>query len=311
MPFRGARRVLPGGRGGLYLAVSCLTVFAFACLVGILAILNSSDVDGNELTTGQYFDLLQQGRIQTATILTPQNLVHGIYDRGIYWLSIPSGLEGELISQFETAGIAFKEEHLARSTAVIPLGMVLLSLLLVDGFVIASLAPRRYAVMISRANRRSRWLRRLVPLFVVSIGVISIPILLMSPSTPGREIRLDQYITLLRQGRIQSATFLEVDKRVSGQYDRGSYWLAVSLPALRSTVESKQNEAGVESEVQEQTARSLIRPGAVALGIVVLLLGALIVGTLTVDPSIGASKQDRPQPGSHGPPFEERGYTQD
>ncbi|MGI8983895.1 MAG: hypothetical protein ACR2HM_05090, partial [Acidimicrobiales bacterium] len=36
-----------------------------------------------------------------------------------------------------------------------------------------------------------------------------------SPRTGGQELRLDQYITLLRQGRISSAVILETDNRIS------------------------------------------------------------------------------------------------
>src|SRR5215510_10529702 len=49
-----------------------------------------------------------------------------------------------------------------------------------------------------------------------------------NPHTGGRELRIDQYITLLRQGRIQSATILESDNRIAGKYDRGNYWVAVA-----------------------------------------------------------------------------------
>ena len=37
-----------------------------------------------------------------------------------------------------------------------------------------------------------------------------------SPHTGGHELRIDQYITLLRQGRIQTATILESDNRIIG-----------------------------------------------------------------------------------------------
>ena len=40
-----------------------------------------------------------------------------------------------------------------------------------------------------------------------------------SPHTGGTQLRIDQYITLLRQGRIQTATILESDNRITGKYD--------------------------------------------------------------------------------------------
>src|SRR3954452_19604033 len=62
-------------------------------------------------------------------------------------------------------------------------------------------------------------------------AVLALPILIgfyatllwwSSPRTGGKELRLDQYITLLRQGRISNATILETDNRIAGTYDRAS-----------------------------------------------------------------------------------------
>lgn len=58
---------------------------------------------------------------------------------------------------------------------------------------------------------------------------------------PGRgtELRIDQYITLLRQGRIRTATIVEDENRIVGSYDRGDYWVnyvGSLLPRLESAL---------------------------------------------------------------------------
>src|SRR5262249_7669136 len=61
-----------------------------------------------------------------------------------------------------------------------------------------------------------------------------------NPHTGGNQLRIDQYITLLRQGRIQTATILESDNRITGKYDRGVYWIAVGS---RETIFSRLTSA--------------------------------------------------------------------
>jgi hypothetical protein len=74
----------------------------------------------------------------------------------------------------------------------------------------------------------------------------------------GTELRLDQYITLLRQGRVASATVVEGASVVEGQYDGGDYWVRVSeggetiLARLVSAVE----DAGVPLRVEPRVKRA-------------------------------------------------------
>src|SRR2546428_7793941 len=51
-----------------------------------------------------------------------------------------------------------------------------------------------------------------------------------SPHTPGRQLRLDQYLTLLRQGQIPGAGILDTDNRITGHYTRGPYSSAFRRP---------------------------------------------------------------------------------
>ena len=66
-----------------------------------------------------------------------------------------------------------------------------------------------------RAGNRKRALLFAILAFPVLIGFYATLLWWSSPRTGGRELRLDQYITLLRQGRISSATILESDNRIT------------------------------------------------------------------------------------------------
>ncbi len=93
-----------------------------------------------------------------------------------------------------------------------------------------------------------------------------------NPRSPGDELRIDQYVTLLRQGRVHDATILESDNRIIGSYDRGRYWVAFAggRETLFSRLTSALEDAGVPTKVRQQPLKNLVGP-------VTLLLPALIV----------------------------------
>src|SRR5205807_256609 len=79
-----------------------------------------------------------------------------------------------------------------------------------------------------------------------------------NPHTGGTELRLDQYVTLLRQGRIQTATILEPDNRIVGRYDRGEYWVAFgNSETIFSRLTSALEDAGVAYKVEQQPLKNL------------------------------------------------------
>ena len=100
-----------------------------------------------------------------------------------------------------------------------------------------------------------------------------------SPRTEGRELRLDQYITLLRQGRISSATILETDNRISGTYDRGKYWVAVAAgrETIFARLTSALEDAGVPLKVQQQPLKNLLVPASLILPAFIVVDGFLIL----------------------------------
>ena len=118
--------------------------------------------------------------------------------------------------------------------------------------------------------------------------IIALPILVAfyatllwwsSPRTEGRELRIDQYITLLRQGRIQTATVLESDNRIVGQYDRGDYWVAVAAgrETIFSRLTSALEDAGVAYKVKQQPLKNLVVPASMILPALIVVDGLLIL----------------------------------
>ncbi len=99
-----------------------------------------------------------------------------------------------------------------------------------------------------------------------------------NPHTPGTQLRIDQFITLLRQGRIQSATILETDNRITGKYDRGNYWITVgSRETIFSRLTSAMEDAGVAYKVQQQPLKNLIIPASMLLPALIIVDGLFIL----------------------------------
>jgi cell division protease FtsH len=93
-----------------------------------------------------------------------------------------------------------------------------------------------------------------------------------NPRSPGDELRIDEFLTLLRQGRVHEATILETDNRIIGSYDGGQYWLAYAggRETLFARLTGALEDAGVPFDVQQQPLKNLVMP-------VTLLLPALII----------------------------------
>jgi cell division protease FtsH len=109
-----------------------------------------------------------------------------------------------------------------------------------------------------------------------------------NPHTGGTELRLDQYVTLLRQGRIQTATILESDNRITGKYDRGTYWVAVgSRETVFSRMTSALEDAGVAYKVKQQPLKNLIVPASLILP-ALLVVDGLFILFLIMRPGGGA-----------------------
>ena len=121
-------------------------------------------------------------------------------------------------------------------------------------------------------NGRKRALVLCVLALPLLIAFYALVLWWSNPRSPGDELRVDQFTTALRQGRINDATILESDNRIVGSYERGRYWIAYAAgrETLFSRLTSALEDAGVPTQVKQQPLKNLVGP-------VTLLLPALII----------------------------------
>ena len=113
----------------------------------------------------------------------------------------------------------------------------------------------------------------------ILIGFYIVVLYWSQPRSPGDELRLDQFITLLRQGRIQDATILESDNRVVGRYDRGQYWVAIAggRETLFARVVQALEEGGVPTSVKQQPLKNLVVPATLLLPALIIVDGLFVL----------------------------------
>ncbi len=154
---------------------------------------------------------------------------------------------------------------------------------------------------------RKRGLLLCIIALPVLIGFYALLLWWSNPRADGRELRIDQYITLLRQGRIQTATILESDNRIVGKYDRGNYWVAVAAgrETIFSRLTSALEDAGVAYKVKQQPLKNLIVPASMILP-ALLVVDGLFILFLFLRPGgadamgFGKSKAKRPRDAGTG-----------
>ena len=88
-----------------------------------------------------------------------------------------------------------------------------------------------------------------------------------SPHTPGRQLRLDQYLTLLRQGQIQDAVILDTDNRITGNYTAGPYWIAFGsqVSPVYGQLTGALEAAGVPTTLRQEPLKNLVGPVTILL----------------------------------------------
>jgi cell division protease FtsH len=130
-----------------------------------------------------------------------------------------------------------------------------------------------------KAGSRKKALLFAVLALPVLIGFYATLLWWSSPRTGGTELRLDQYITLLRQGRVSSAVILETDNRITGTYDRGKYWVAVAAgrETIFARLTSALEDAGVPLKVKQQPLKNLLVPASLILPAFIVVDGFLIL----------------------------------
>jgi cell division protease FtsH len=94
------------------------------------------------------------------------------------------------------------------------------------------------------------------------IGAFVAMLVLSRPAAPGRELRVDEFFRLVRQGRVETATILAHDKRVAGTDVEGTFWTAYAEqdPQLLDRIFTRLDRARVRYRVDGQWAKGLVQP---------------------------------------------------
>lgn len=97
-----------------------------------------------------------------------------------------------------------------------------------------------------------------LPVLLLTYGAL---VLFGRPSTPGTELRLDEYLFSVRDGGVRDATILDRDGRVVGTYTEGQYWVAIPDNEITSaTVFGALLDAGIPTTNDPQWTKGLIGP---------------------------------------------------
>lgn len=92
-------------------------------------------------------------------------------------------------------------------------------------------------------------------------------------ASSGNELRLDQFLAVVAQNRVGSATILAADDRVIGSYDGGNrYWVdfAGGHETRFARITGALEQAGVPTSVQSQPLKAVVQPVSMLLPILIL-----------------------------------------
>ncbi len=130
-----------------------------------------------------------------------------------------------------------------------------------------------------KRDNRKRALVLCILALPLLVGFYILVLYLSNPRSPGEELRIDEFTTLLRQGRIQDATILETDNRMVGTYDEGQYWVAYSggNETIFARLTSALEDAGVAYSVKQQPLKNLVTPVSLLLPALIIIDGLFIL----------------------------------
>jgi cell division protease FtsH len=117
-----------------------------------------------------------------------------------------------------------------------------------------------------RANRagRRRAVRLLIAGLLLLIVAFAIVLVFVQPSSPGDQLRYDEYLSDVRANRIESATIAVVDQRITGTYDAGQYWIstggAVQGNQIFQNMLAALQNARVPTAIDQQTLKAALQP---------------------------------------------------
>ncbi len=109
------------------------------------------------------------------------------------------------------------------------------------------------------------------------------------PQSSGRQLRIDQFIALVEQGQVGSATILSADDRIVGTYGRGQqYWIDFSggHETLFARLTGVLEAAKVPTTVQAQPLKGVVQPLSTMLPVLIMgdIFVILFLATKTASP---------------------------
>jgi len=130
-----------------------------------------------------------------------------------------------------------------------------------------------------KRDNRKRALILCILALPLLIGFYVLVLYWSNPRSPGDELRIDEFTTLLRQGRIQETKILETDNRMVGTYDEGQFWVAYSgdNETIFARLTSALEDAGVAYSVQQQPLKNLVTPVSLLLPALIIIDGLFIL----------------------------------
>ncbi|MGH7686455.1 MAG: ATP-dependent zinc metalloprotease FtsH [Candidatus Dormibacteria bacterium] len=121
----------------------------------------------------------------------------------------------------------------------------------------------RPANQASTANQK-RTVRLLIAGLLLLVIAFVLVIVLVQPSSPGDQLRYDEYLSDIRANRIESATVDVQDGRLTGQYDAGQYWIsyggAVQGNVLFQNMLQALQTSRVPTTIDQQSLKSALAP---------------------------------------------------
>ena len=112
----------------------------------------------------------------------------------------------------------------------------------------------------------------------VLIALYALALYWARPDTYGKQVRLDQFFAMTRDGRIQDAVILDADRRIIGESDQGSFWTAFgSTETAFSRVLSTLEAADVPTRVRQQWGKGLIMPLTALLPALLIVDGLVLL----------------------------------
>ena len=138
---------------------------------------------------------------------------------------------------------------------------------------------RRASSARREAERRRVGIRVLIAAMVILILAFVGVMVLSMPSAQGREIRYDQLVSDLRQGRIEAVTVLTADRRIQGTDGGQPFWVAYgqdSSPLFTSLMTLFEQDS-VPVSVDDQFLKPLLAGPFVSTMLLALILADVMV----------------------------------